>query len=184
MFRGIVISLVLATCFIGAACVASAQNVSGRTQDLVAQLDKTKHKVKDKRGTHFESYTDVRNEASTRKLGDLAGHYVSRDMSDLFMDLTVNSDGTATAAGTTYEMVGENSVRMSYTFKGRVDGALLTGTRTLENGKTGPFEAVFVNRTVHEGTTPAEATVTYQGFGLGYLEQNENWTNRVFMEKK
>jgi hypothetical protein len=184
MLRAILVSGALATCLFTAAYVVSAQDTRARANDLVAQLDKTKHKVKDKRGTHFESYTEVRNEAAALKPGDLAGHYVSKDSPEFWMDLRVSSDGTATANGIGYEMVGENSVRIAYTFKGRIEGALLTGTRTLENGRTEPFEAAFVNRTVREGTNETDASVTYKGFGLGYIQQDEHWTNRVFLEKR
>ena len=184
MLRAIIVSGALAASVFMTACVVAAQDTRARANDLVAQLDKTKHKVKDKRGTHFESYMEVRNEAAAVKPSDISGRYVSTDSSDIYMELKVNADGSATASGITYRNVDENSVRVSYNFKGRVDGALLTGTRTLENGSSEPFEAVFVNRTVREGTTQADAAVTYKGFGIGYIEQNGESTNRIFLEKR
>ena len=184
MLKAILISSALAMAICATASVASAQNVGGRAEDLVAQLDKTKHKVKDKRGTHVESFMEIRNEAATVRPADLTGHYVSPDASDIYMDLKVSSEGTAAASGIGFENEGVNSVRVSYTFKGHIEGSLLTGTRTMENGRSAPFEAVFVNRTTREGTTQSDAKVTYHGFGLGYIQQDDTWTNRIFLEKK
>jgi len=184
MLRPIIVSSALAISILTASCVVSAQDTRTKTNDLVAQLDKTKHKVKDKRGTHTETYTEVRNEAAAMKPADLTGRYTSTDAGDFWIDLHVDADGTANATGTGFENVGANSVRVNYTFKGRIEGALLTGTRILENGRTEPFEAVFVNRTVREGTTPIGAAVTYKGFGIGYIQQDENSTNRVFLQKR
>lgn len=184
MLRGIIVSGALAASLFTAACVVSAQDTRARANDLVAQLDKTKHKVKDRRGTHFESYMEVRNIAAQVKASDLAGRYVSTDASDLYMDLKIAADGTATASGVSFENVDGNSIRFGYTFKGRVEGSLLSGTLTRENGRTEPFEAVFVNRTVREGTTDADARVTYQGFGLGYVQEDGESTHRIFLEKR
>ena len=184
MLRAIIVTGALGASVFMTACVVAAQDTRARANDLVAQLDKTKHKVKDKRGTHFESYMEVRNEAAAIKASDAAGHYVSTDASDLYMDLKVATDGTATANGVGFENIGGNSVRFAYTFKGRVDGSLLTGTMTRENGRTEAFEAVFVNRTVREGTTETDAAVTYKGFGIGYVQRYGDSMNRIFLEKR
>src|SRR4051812_14646977 len=113
----------LAGCFVAAGLslvlAASAQTTKDRANDLIAQLDKTKHKVKDKGAVHLESYMDVRNEPVSMRPADLAGRYVSPESPDIRMELTVASDGTFTATGTAFEPVGEDSVRVGFTLKGR-----------------------------------------------------------------
>ncbi|HEV7700895.1 MAG TPA: hypothetical protein VGO43_11745 [Pyrinomonadaceae bacterium] len=183
MFKGIIVAGCLVAMGVCSACVVSAQDTGGRVRELVSQLDKTKHKTKDKGSYHYEVYAEVRNEPVVMKPTDLAGKYISPDTADFRLDLTVASNGTATATGTGYEMVGVNAVRVNYTFTGRIDGALLTGTRTLEDGRKEPFEACFVNRTVRSGKNEADAAVTHHGFGIGYLQKDEHWSNRVYLEK-
>ena len=184
MFKGIIVAGALAMSTLSIACVASAQtSTNERTRDLVAQLDKTKHKVKDKGNVHIELYTEVRNEAVVQSPASLSGHYSSDVPGTYEMNLSVNSDGTATASG--YDSVGlPNAVRTNYSFAGRLDGALLSGTRTYEDGRKEAFDAVFVRRTVRSGTSEKDATVTQTAFGVGYILKGDNWNSRVFLEKQ
>jgi hypothetical protein len=181
MFKGIIVAGCLVVVGFCSACVVSAQDASGRARDLVAQLDKTKTKVKDKGSVHISIFVDVKNTPVTQKPAEFAGKYISPESADYRMDLTVAPDGSVTATG--YDTIGVEAKRVSYTLKGRIDGSMLTGTRTFEDGRTEDFEACFVNRTVRSGRTEADATVTSTAFGLGYIEKGDHWNSRVFLEK-
>jgi hypothetical protein len=66
----------------------------------------------------------------------------------------------------------------------RISGALLTGSKVYENGSTVPFEALFTNRTVSQGKNANEITSRETLFGLGFIQSEGQWTNRVFLEGK
>ena len=49
--------------------------------------------------------------------------------------------------------------------EGKLDGALLTGTKVFSDGRAEPFEAVFIERTTVSNQTPGPEKV----FGLGVV---------------
>src|SRR5438067_12317116 len=53
--------------FTGLGAVVYAQDAGQRTHDLVAALDKTKYKKKEKQGFSVEVYVDVKNEPVLKK---------------------------------------------------------------------------------------------------------------------
>jgi hypothetical protein len=59
-----------------------------------------------------------------------------------------------------------------------------TGTKVYAGGQAEKFEAVFCNRTVSSGTNPDTITNRDTAYGLGFIQTNANWTNRVFLEFK
>ena len=58
--------LIVLVVFIGLAGQTLAQDAGQRTQDLVASLDKTKYKKKEKANISIEIYVDIKNEAAVR----------------------------------------------------------------------------------------------------------------------
>src|ERR1051325_10377700 len=143
--------LIVLVVFIGLAGQALAQGTGQRTQDLVASLDKTKYKKKEKANISIEIYVDVKNEAAVRSNpAEYSGAY---DADGYRLDLQVEKGGNATGSG--YDTLLSTGKRVNFTLKGaRVEGALLTGMKVYENGETTPFEAAFVNRTARAGTRP------------------------------
>jgi hypothetical protein len=175
--------ILLAAAFIfcvGFTLSANAQDVGQRTQNLVAALDKTKYKKKEKKNISIEVYVDVKNEAVVRQdPSEYSGVYKSEGYS---LDLRVAKDGSATGSGT--DGINENAKQAAFTLRdGRVQGALLTGTKVYENGETQAFEAVFANRTVTNGRNPENINGRETSFGLGFIQNAGTWTNRVFLEK-
>jgi hypothetical protein len=179
------ISLLTAILFcIGLSTGVSAQDVSQRTQDLVAALDKTKYKKKEKKNISIEIYVDVKNEPVVKSNpGEYSGVYEARE-SGYRMEIQVAANGSATGSG--YDTVNWNdSAKENFTLKdARIEGALLTGTKVFENGQTEKLEAVFANRTVATGRNPNEIENRDTSFGLGFIQTNKNWMNRVFLERK
>lgn len=194
------ILLVVAVVFcIGLACSVKAQDAGQRTQVLIAALDKTKYKKKEKRDFAIEMYIDIKNAAALKSSSaEYAGLYESQD-SGYRLDLRVSA-GTVTGSG--YDTANFDSAqKVSFTLRdARIDGALLTATKVYENGETRRFEAAFVNRTVTTGKNPNEITDRQTSYGLGFIESSTpviaggsdrmapsaggSWTNRVFLERR
>ena len=157
------------------------QNAQGRTDALVAALAKTKYKKKEKKNISIEIYIDIRSEAVVKNNpAEYSGLYVSDGYR---LDLRVDSGGSA--AGSGYDLIGGNSGKRNFSLRdARVEGALLTATKVYEGGATEPFEAVFNNRTVTTGKNPNQIENRETLYGLGFIQNNADWTNRVFLELK
>ena len=183
------ISLLIAVMFfVGLSADVYAQDA--RTQELVAALDKTKYKKKEKKNISIEFYLDIKNEAAVRAPSDYAGSYEAGDSGN---SLSLKVDGSGAASGSGYDTFNRDR-RQSFTLKdASINGALLTGTKVYENGEQRPFEAVFVNRTVSTGKNANTIESQNVSFGIGFIVNNassdetgktENWTNRVFLMRR
>jgi len=151
-----------------------------RTQELVAALDKTKYKKKEKRDIKIEIYVNVKNEAVVKKnVSEYSGTYGDQNAGSR-LTLKVASDGSAEGSG--YD--DSDKGKLNFTLKDAgVVGAMLTATKVFENGETKKLEAVFVNRTVTSGTNAASITSRETAYGLGYVESfGPDSTSRVFLE--
>jgi hypothetical protein len=185
----VLIIVLLAILSLGVAESTSAQtsDAAQKAQNLVASLDKTKYKKKEKKNIVVEVYVEIKNEAVVKNNpADYAGSYVSED-ADYRLDLKV-SGGKVEGSGT--DLYFENSDftkqrKRNFTLQdARIEGALLTATKVYENGQTQKFEAVFVNRTTVAGKNPNEIETRQTQYGLGFIESNDMMTNRVFLEFK
>src|SRR6476661_599539 len=95
MFRLTVLTAIAISIFVVGN--ASAQQLDQRTQSLVAALDKTKYKKKEKKGLSFELYVDVKNTAAVRSNpSEYSGLY---DSDQNRLELNVASNGAATGSG-------------------------------------------------------------------------------------
>jgi len=164
----------------------SAQDATQKTRDLVAALDKTKYKKKEKANVSIEVFVDVKNQAVVRpNKSEYSGRYESNGYQ---LILTVAENGNATGSGFD-SSVGNDKVLKFSLKNAQVEGALLSGTKVYEDGSEQRFEAVFVNRTSRVGTNPNVTEPGFAMYGIGFI-QNENgnsnhgWTNRVFLEKQ
>jgi len=174
---------------IGLTCRVYAQDAGARTGILVASLDKTKYKKKEKKDISIEVYVSITNEAVIRDAYDYGGHYASEE-GDYSLTLHVERGGAASGNG--HDSISDR--RMSFTLKdASISGALLSGTKVYENGEQQKFEAVFVNRTVATGKNENEITSRETKFGMGFIQQGEwpdregqhmNGTRRVFLERR
>ena len=180
MFKIVILAAVFI--LIGSGASAFAQSTAGgRSQELAAALDKTKYKKKEKRGFSLELYVDVKNEPAVRaNPAEYSGTYLSPGYR---LDVKVSPDGRVDGSG--YDGGSENAEMAKFTLRdARISGALLTGSKVYENGSTVPFEALFTNRTVSQGKNANEITSRETLFGLGFIQSEGQWTNRVFLETK
>ena len=167
--------------FVGLSCEIYAQDAGQRTRELVAALDKTKYKKKEKANISIEVFVDIKNEAAVRS--DPTEYSGSYDSEDYRMTLSVSKDGSATGEG--YDLVGDNARRMNFTLRdARIQGALLTGTKLYDGRAPQPFEGVFTNRTVSTGKNVNQIDSRETLFGIGFIQTNSSWTNRVFLERR
>jgi hypothetical protein len=166
--------------------IAAAQDAGQRSQYLAASLDKNKYKKKEKRGFSIEFYIDIKNAPVVKaEAAEYSGRYGA---DGYLLDLRVESSGAATGSGYESDM-GGGHVSLFTLRDARIDGALLTAVKVYENGETRPFEAVFVDRTVTTGKNANSIESSNVSFGLGYVHTgsgsyDDNWTNRVFMERR
>src|SRR5205823_1651414 len=157
--------VVLLNCLLALGLVGTlhAQDTARRTRELVAALDKTKSKSKEKKGIKVEVYVAVQNEAVVKAdPAAYSGTYTAEDGMHR-IELTVSADGSATGNGYDDQEEGK---RVNYILRGaRIDGALLTGTKVYSNGAIEKLEAVFTNRKVRSGENEKNATETAAAFG-------------------
>lgn len=158
-----------------------AQDSGQRTRELLAALDKTKYKKKEKANISIEFYIDIKNEAAVRDPAAYSGVY---EADGYRLSLNIGADGSATGDG--QDTFGPASGRGNFTLRNaRVEGALLTATKVYADGRTSPFEAVFANRTISTGKNAEKIESRETHFGLGFIQSdNINWTNRVFLERR
>lgn len=212
--RGIsMVKLILVLTFVfcvGLVGVASAQDAAQKTKDLVAALDKTKYKKKDKGTVLIEFFADVKNEPVVKaNVTEYSGAYGA---DGYLLTLSVAPDGAVKGSGYDSSINGDKAV--NFTLKNtRVDGALITGTKEYDNGTEQPFEAVFVNRTSRSGANPKSVDTESTQFGIGFIQyggasisqcdpdkatkpedknatvadlanKNSGWINRVFLARR
>jgi hypothetical protein len=178
--------------FVVVSCDVYAQDSGQKTRELVAALDKTKYKKKEKANVSIETYIDIKNEAAVRDPVDYGGSYESED-SGWSLSLHVERGGVVTGSGFD-TMNGETNRRRSFVLKNAtINGALLAATKFYDNGEQRRFEAIFVNHTVASGKNANEITSRGTKFGIGFIEtgtwsdpQNGtmNHTSRVFLERR
>ena len=177
-------STMIAVCLLSLGIAGSlhAQDASKRTQELVAALDKTKFKSKEKKGIKVEVYVDIKNEAVVKTdPSEYTGLYAD-DVGLDRLEIRVASDGRVEGGGV--ESVMEQKP-LKYTLQdGRIDGALLSATRVFADGRSERFEAVFVNETTKSGTNPSNIDEEHKMFGMGYVHRIAEGTSRVFLVRK
>ena len=153
------------------------QNAPARAQELAAQFNKTKHKVKEKFGVRSEHYSQVRSQAAVKKPEEYTGVY-RLDFSGAALELRVSANGAV-------EGKGEDSEGRDFTLtNGKVEGALLTATKVYDNGGSEKFEGVFINRTSRTGKTSEDAAGNGTVFGLGVVGQLMKENDRFFESRR
>lgn len=155
---------------------------------LAAALDKNKYKKKDKSkngvNVSIEMYLDIKNEPVVKEPSAYSGRYAD-EYGGFWLDLKVATDGTAEGNGTDTLNGDPEAKKVSYTLSNaRVRGAVLTAEKTFADGRKESLDAVFVNRTTLEGTNADNITSRSTKFGLGFIQSNGQWTNRVFLAAK
>lgn len=162
----------------------TAASVSSRTNAIVASFNKSKHVVKEKRGVRLEKYKEVRSEAVIRSdRSNYSGNYHVPDLG-FTLSVRVTPDGRVDGSGE--EPLSDDDSRISrrFTVSGKVDGALLTATKTYANGGRERLEGVFINRTSFE--SPSDKGFTVFGIGVTQIprEISGNTVDKLFYERQ
>jgi hypothetical protein len=184
MFRNVVI----AGC-IAAVCFVVLPGVYGQdAASLAAALDKNKYKQKEKSkngvSVNIETYVDIKNEPVVKLPTEYSGKYAD-EFGGYALEIRVGKDGGTEGRGRDTLNGSANAKQMEYTLKNAwIKGAVLTGEKVFSDGTTEHFEAVFVNRTTLAGTNANNIESRDSRFGLGFVQRNSEWENRVFMAAK
>lgn len=153
------------------------QNVQQRTQEIVAEFNKTKHKIKEKKGIRVEVYAEIRSEAAVKRPEEYTGTYRTDDNGSAALELRVAANGA-------FEGKGEDAEGRSFTLTdGRIEGALLTATKKYASGGSEKFEGVFINLTARSGKSPADAVENGTTFGLGVVGQIVSYGDRIYGDR-
>jgi hypothetical protein len=155
---------------------------------LAAALDKNKYKKKDKSkkgvSVSVEVYVDIKNEPVVRQPAEYSGRYAD-EYGGFSLELSVAADGSAEGSGFDTINGGSNASKMNYTLRNaRVQGAVLTAEKVYADGTSQRLEAVFVNQTVVLGKNAQTIESRNTVFGLGFVQKNGDWMNRVFLAAK
>lgn len=184
MFR----KAILAACFamIGFVCLPPVYGQDAAT--LAAALDKNKYKKKDKSkngvNVSVEVYVNIKNEVAVKQPAEYSGQYEAEG-GWFTMDLMVAADGSASGSGVDTINGDPEANKIAYKLSNaRVKGAVLTAEKVFADGRSEPFEAVFVNRTTLSGKNADTIESRTTSFGLGFVQKNAKWTNRVFLTSK
>ena len=163
------------------------QNASGaqnKAEEIAAALNKTKHKIKEKRNIRIEIYIDVKNEPAVRaNPSEYSGEY---EVFDTGINLKIEADRNGNVSGSGSELRKGKFVLRD----GRIESALLTATKVFESGATEKLEGVFVNRTEVHGTSPDKISERKTSFGFGVanahldLRDNGIYLTNLFYELK
>jgi hypothetical protein len=160
---------------------ASAQN---KAEQIAAALNKTKHKVKEKKNFRVEVFVEIKNEPAVRaNPKEYSGEYEAFDSG---ITLKLEADAKGNVAGS-----GSELSKGRFTLRdGKINGAVLTATKIYESGATEKLEGVFVNRSEAYGTSPENVTSRKTTFGFGVpnvnldLKDNGIYMTNLFYEIK
>ncbi len=130
------------------------------------------------------TYVSEGDEPAVREPAAYSGRY--RDEYGGFsLDLTVAADGSAEGSGVDTINGDPEANKLAYSLKNaRVQGAVLIADKVFANGTTERLEAVFVNRTTLSGKNADNIDSRVTAFGVGFIQRNKEWTNRVFLATK
>ena len=146
-----------------AAQTVPAPAADTRARIIAASFNKSKHLSKEKRGIRKEKFLEITSTPAIKANPTAySGNYRVEGMG-FSLYLRVAPDGTA--QGTGYDVIAfESNVMRPYTLtNARVNGALLSATKTYANGTTQTVEGVFMDRTTKSSPADPGSTV----FGLG-----------------
>jgi hypothetical protein len=140
-------------------------DASRRTQEILAQMNRKEHKVKEAFGLRVEKYREIRSEPALKKhVRDYAGVYEVPDRG-YSLTLRIGDDGRVQGDGSERPGQAGQPVRRFTLRSARIEGALLRATKVYDDGATETLEGVFITRTERNSPTDAGRS----RFGLGVL---------------
>jgi len=183
--RQLFLAAALAAGLLAVPAHARQTDAAERARQLAAQMSKSKHAVREKKGVRVEKFKEIRSEPAVRSdPREYAGDYEA-DMG-FRLRLTVAPGGRVEGSGTDTSFTGDRRTRGFRLRDARVEGALLTGTKVFDDGSTEKFEGVFINRT--DRNSPRDPGTTAFGLGVVYESprpREDGFSfSRLFYQKK
>lgn len=156
---------IITTIFLSAfiASSVSAQSSKDRAEAIASEFSKDKHKMKEKNGIVteknkvVEAKPDVRNDAAS---------YAGKYEMDGFGHFIVLRQGANGWEGEYFTTKDDKEARKAILKDVKIESALLTATIHHEDGRTLPFEGVFINRFVNGEKS--------EGLGIRHLLELSN----------
>ena len=146
------------------ASAGSAQSPKEKADILAAEFNKNKHKVKEKNGVVTEKHKVVEAKPDVRE--DITSYTGKYEMDGFGHFIVLRK--TANAWEGDYIVKNDDKEVKKATLKEiRIESALLTATIHHEDGRSLPFEGVFINRSVKDGETT-------RGLGIRHLLELSN----------
>lgn len=144
--------------------------VQEKTKELLAQMNRTEHKVREVMGRRVEKYREIRSEPVLKKsVREYAGDYEVPGRG-YTLTLKINENGSIQGSGSELQKQPGRAARTApsrgFTLRNtQITGALLTATKVYDDGETQPMEGVFITRTDRDSPTePGRSS-----FGLGVI---------------
>lgn len=153
MKKILIATLAAAICF---ATTAVAQSAKEKAETLASGFNKEKHKEKIKNGVKTETHTVTIAKPDIKD--DLAGYTGKYELQGMNQYLSFQLTADNMLEGAFCSIKEEKEIKDAVLKDIKVEAALLTATLQYNDGKTVPFEGVFINRT----TNGVKST----GFGL------------------
>lgn len=166
----------------------AAATPESRAAEFAQALDKTKHKIKEKKGFRVEVYAEVRHEPAVKNNPrEYSGDYESED-AGFSLNIQVAADGSVTGGG--FETENGRQANGKFTLENaRIEGAVLSGVKVYENGERRKFEGIFANRTISVGTSPDNISNRSTDYGFAAADEyavieDGKFTSRLFYRQK
>lgn len=156
---------IITTIVLGAfiASSVSAQSSKDKAEAIASEFNKDKHKIKEKNGVVTEKNKVVEAKPDVRN--DVAS-YVGKYEMDGFGHFIVLRQGASGWEGEYLTTKDDKEVRKATLKDVKIESALLTATIHHEDGRTLPFEGVFINRFVNGEKS--------EGLGIRHLLELSN----------
>ena len=155
-----ILKRILPLLMLAAAATALPAQTPARAHQLADEFSKRKDAVKHKHGVTVRKFHEVVSEAWLASPSGYAGVYFAESPG---AEIRVAGNGSVTGAGFDG---GRFTLRDA-----RIADGLLTATKVYANGRTEPFEAVFLKRS-DRGSPNADFTVNY---GLGFFADGHDY---------
>jgi hypothetical protein len=152
--------------------IISSFAVSGQTsvekqkaEEIAAEFNKSKTKIKEKRGFVSEITNYVKNTVLVKKdISKYAGSYQALNNTETLVSLRVGSDGEISGGG--YDAIEKGQLRYFKFKDATIKDGLLTATKLYDDNTTEIFEAAFLKQV--SGNNFLGDMVTISGLGVKY----------------
>jgi len=152
-----------------------AQSAKEKAETLASAFNKEKHKEKTKNGVKTETHTVTVGKPDIRD--DFSGYTGKYELNGMNQYLSFQLTADNTLEGAFCSVKEEKEIKDAVLKDIKIEAGLLTATLHSNDGKTAPFEGVFMSRTTNG--------IKSSGFGINQLVSlNNGFTvDKAFFKK-